>query len=178
MRSYSDLERELAVAAWVTKGTFTGASEITGIPWETIRDWRKNATAWWEEKAAEIRQSFEEEHRAAIREIIVHGLEQLQDRVQNGDHVVNKDGLLTRRPMIGRDLVIATGTMIDKLRLSLGQPTSIAGKAAEGLQDKLESLKKAARDKAIETGEVVELGAAVHQCSPGKSSETGESIAA
>lgn len=179
---YSPEDRERAVAAFVIHGGYAAAERETGVHRSAIRMWRERQPAWFEEVASRIRQEHEEEHRARIREVIVSALDQLADRVANGDHILGKEGELIRRPMIGRDLVIASGTMIDKLRLSLGQPTSISGKATDTAQDKLESLRQAARDSAVaeakESGKLVEMGRA--ECSPvhAKASDEIETIAA
>lgn len=174
-RHYSPEEREHAVAAYVIHGTYAAAERATGVKATAIRMMRTNQPAWFEEIADRIRKDHEEEHRAKIREVIVSALDQLADRVTNGDFAADKDGQFTiRKPMIGRDLVIASGTMIDKLRLSLGQPTSIAGKA-DSATDKLESLRQAARDAAVEQakeeGKLVEMGRADCFALPAKTDE-------
>lgn len=179
-RHYSTEEREQAVAAYVIHGTFAAAERATGVKASAIRMMKTNQQAWFEELAERIRLEHEEEHRAKIREVIVSALDQLADRVTNGDFAADKEGQYTvRKPMIGRDLVIASGTMIDKLRLSLGKPTSIAGKASDA-SDKLESLRQAARDNAVaeakEAGKLVEMGRA--GCSDLPSKAESESVAA
>lgn len=161
---YSMDERERAVAAYVVGGTFAKAETICGIPQDTISKWRLRDNAWWVGVEERIRQEHEQEHRAAIRDIIIIGLNELRDRVQHGDFVQDEDGNYTKRkPMIGRDLVIATGTMVDKLRVSLGQATSIAGKA-DTSANKLEDLRKAAtsaaKEQAKEDGLLVDISGA------------------
>lgn len=142
--NYSQTEREAAVAAYVCKGTFTGAERITGIPAATLRAWKHRDPAWWEEVTERIRRDYAAEHEAIIRDTMFVSLEQLNDRVQNGDPVLDKEGNLIRVPVKARDLVIAAGTMFDKLRVILGQPTSYSAKADATAEDKLASLRAVA----------------------------------
>lgn len=180
---YSDLDMERAVAAFVVHGTFAAAERETGVKAAAIAKRRERNPAWFDELALKIRLEHEEEHRSKIRSVIVTALDQLADRVLNGDYAQDKDGNYTiRKPMIGRDLVIASGTMIDKLRLSLGQPTSIAGKSADTAQDKLAVLRQAAQDVAVtrakEEGKLVEMGRAGSPDVLGKTTDELESVAA
>lgn len=170
-QQYSMADRERAVAAYVVAGTYSKAETLCGINQYTMRKWRDRDPAWWADVEGRIRLDHEQEHRAKIREIIVKGLDELMDRVEHGDFVLDKEGGTLRRKMCGRDLVIATGTMIDKLRVSLGQPTSIAGKAEGKDHDRLDALKRAAREAAIEAGKVVEMGASSPPAAPEKTSE-------
>lgn len=143
-RQYSDTEREAAVAVYVAEGTYKAASDATGISADTIRAWKLRNAAWWEEAAERARAEYAPVHDAAIRQTMEASLEQLRDRVLNGDYVLDKEGNQVRMPVKARDLVIAAGTMFDKLRIIRGQPTSIAGKADVTAQDKLEALKQVA----------------------------------
>lgn len=175
-QAYGLPDKEAAVAAYVVGGTFARAETITGINQVTIRRWREREPAWWEETEHRIRVEHEQEHRAKIREIIVDGLNELHDRIRNGDAFIDKEGKEYRRKMSGKDLNIAAGTMIDKLRVSLGQATSIAGKSADSTTDKLDALRKAAtnaaKDQAKEEGKLVELneqqGRVEHSAALGK----------
>jgi hypothetical protein len=179
---YSLEDKERAVAAYVIHGTYAHAERLTGVKQTAIRMWKERQPAWFEDLSRRIRIEHEEEHRSKIRSVIVTALDQLADRVVNGDFAADKDGNYTiRKPMIGRDLVIASGTMIDKLRLSLGQPTSIAGKSVDTAQDKLASLRQAAQDSAIaqarDEGKLVEMGRETCPDVPSKPSDA-ETIAA
>jgi hypothetical protein len=162
-QNYSMEDREAAVAAYVVGGTYSRAETICGIHQTTIRKWHDRDPSWWEGVERTIRIQHEQEHRAKIREIVVDGLAELHDRIRNGDVIVDKEGNEVRRKMSGKDLNIATGTMIDKLRVSLGQATSIAGKSADSATDKLDALRKAAttaaKEQAKEDGTLVELNA-------------------
>lgn len=180
---YSDSDIERAVAAYVVHGTFAAAERETGVKATALRMRKERSPTWFEELANRIRIEHEEEHRAKIRSVIVTALDQLADRVVNGDFTADKEGNYTiRKPMIGRDLVIASGTMIDKLRLSLGQPTSIAGKTVDSTENKLAALRQAATDaakaQAKDDGKLVEMGRAECSVVPAETEAEPASVAA
>jgi transposase-like protein len=184
-QAYSIEDKEAAVAAYVVGGTFSRAETITGIKADTISKWRERDPAWWAEVEHKIRVEHEQEHRARLRDIIEAGMAQLLDRVANGDYAQDEAGNYTiRKPMTGKDLTIATGTMVDKLRVSLGQATSIAGKSTDSATDKLDALRKAAvgaaREQAKEDGKLVELGETgrASSVSVGPKTDEPETIAA
>jgi hypothetical protein len=91
----------------------------------------------------EIRARYGDEIKDNLGLIIKEGMEALRDRINNGDYILGKDGKLKRRPMSGRDLTIATGTMFDKLRILEGQPTQIVQNTDLDMAIKLTHLKAA-----------------------------------
>ena len=158
-RRYTEEEKRSAVAAYVICGTIMGAARATGFPRETIQSWKDRNSNWWDEIEAEIWDTHEDSLRAGIHEIIVEGLKQGFDRVQNGDERVTTKGEKIRVLMSGKDINIMTGTMYDKLNISRGRPTSISAAANQATaNEKLEALKKAARQEAIEHGDIPQIG--------------------
>ena len=127
-KTYTEEQKRLAVAAYVATGTVAGAGKICRIPRQTIQGWKKNNPTWWEKIAAEVWEQEEERIRAKYSQIVDKGTDGLLDRVLYGDTRVNSKGELYKVPVSGRDLVIIVGTCQDKLRISLGLPTSYSGK--------------------------------------------------
>ena len=82
------------------------------------------------------------------------------ERLENGDEHVNSKGEKTRVKVKAQPLAVILGITSEKRALSLGLPTSIAGKP-HGDKDRLAELKRigdnAARDRAIKEGDVAEL---------------------
>ena len=97
------------------------------IPRRTIGNWIQSN--WGVEILAEIRHEKGEELDANLTKLIDAAYEQAQDRIENGDYRVTKDGKLFRVPMGGYQLVISGSTAYDKRQLHRNQPTAIAGKA-------------------------------------------------
>lgn len=119
---YTDKQRIEAVTLYAATGSARKVNELTGIPVDTLRKWRKQP--WFLDLLDEIRAENDDVIDQKFNEIIVSALDQLQDRVVNGDHVLTKDGELVRKPVVARDLSIVTAINIDKRQLLRGKPTS------------------------------------------------------
>lgn len=176
---YSDLDMERAIAAFVVHGTYAAAERETGVKAEAIRQRKNRHPEWFDDLAQRIRRDHEEEHRAVLRKVIVASTSQTLDRVENGEFVIDEKGAYTKRkPMLGRDVAWIAAVMVDKLRISLGQATSISAKAAESSSDKLAALREAAKDQARESGKLVDMGDAGFSTVLSKTLDEPESIAA
>ena len=153
-KTYAEAEKRAAIAAYVVCGTLEGASRATGTPRQTIQGWRKKNPSWWDRIAAEVWELHEDEIRAGYREIVVNGIREIKDRVENGDTRINANGEAYRVPVSGRDMVIIVGTCQDKLNLSQGKPISISARAEQiSTPDRLKELKQAGIDSgAVATG--------------------------
>jgi hypothetical protein len=146
---YTDDEKIAAVAAYAAAGTCTRASEVTGIPDYRIRRWKMEP--WWEELIQRVRMEKDEELDAKMSKIIDKALEELQDRVNDGDYRMNPNGQLKRVPITAKDAVTVTKQIIDKRQLLRGRPTSISGSVTttQHLKNLAEEFKKFANAKEI-----------------------------
>ncbi len=148
-RSYSLEDKYRAAAAVVASGSVESASRQTGIPASTIRDWGKDEE--FKKFGQEIRAEYGDEIKSNLAQIVKEGTDQIQDRIKDGDYILDKKGEMIRRPMSGRDLTITTGVAFDKLRVLEGQPTQIIRQ-----DDGLSMVRKLAHTKAA--GEAKRLG--------------------
>lgn len=119
---YTDKERIEAVALYAATGSYPRVAELTGISAPTLRGWGKEE--WFHTLLEEIRAENDQAIDAKFNDIIGKALDQLGDRVENGDFVLTKDGELLRKPVAARDLSIVTAINIDKRQLLRGKPTS------------------------------------------------------
>ena len=78
----------------------------------------RNACRGYQEKG--------EEFDANLTKLIDSAFVEAQDRVENGDFRVNKEGKLIRVPMGGKELVISGATVYDKRQLHRNHPTNIS----------------------------------------------------
>jgi hypothetical protein len=139
---YSDEDRRRAVVEYFVAGNMTLVAERTDIPRTTLNGWRQ--TEWWDEALVELRQEKADELDANLTKLIDSAFEQLQDRIEHGDYILNKEGKLVRKPMSGRDLVTTGAIVYDKQRLHRNQPTAIQGKAEnlEALKEKFAQIER------------------------------------
>ena len=150
-KRYTEEQKRAAIAAFVVCGTLEGASRATKIPRQTIQTWKKKNSTWWDRIEADVWDQEEDSLRAGIHAIVVEGLQQGLDRLKNGDERVTSKGERIRVKMSGKDINILTGTMYDKLCISLGKPISILRSENTSAKDKLAELKKSGRAAIDET---------------------------
>ncbi len=159
-KRYTEEQKRAAIAAFVVCGTLEGASRATKIPRQTIQSWKKKNSTWWDRIEADVWDQEEDNLRAGIHAIVVEGLKQGLDRLKNGDERVTSKGERIRVKMSGKDINILTGTMYDKLCLSLGKPISALRSENTSAIDKLAELKRvwiAAGDKTPGKSNVVSI---------------------
>lgn len=152
---YTDVQRREAVAQYVVLGNYTRVSEIVNISQNTIYGWGQ--TDWWADLYNKIQHEKKAELDAALTKTIHMAIDQVHDRVQHGDYVIDKQAKVSdkerfvRKPMNGRDLMTVGAIAYDKRQIGRNLPTSISqsvdSKALKALQEKFEAL---ARGEVIE----------------------------
>lgn len=134
-----------AVMAYTVTGTSTRASKNlkaqtgTDIPSTTIRRW-KTQSIWWPDVYAECKKKKQDELDASFTDFIHTAIEEVKDRVKNGNYVLNKQGEQVRLPMGGKEAAWCLGVFFDKRQLLRGDPTSRVEKVSEA--DRLDSLEQ------------------------------------
>lgn len=140
------VEERLAVALkYASTGSLTKTAKETGVPLMTISDWR-NKTEWWVPAVAECRKRKQDEIDGKLTEIIDSALEQVTDRIRNGDSKVTKDGIV-KVPMSGKELSWVAGILFDKRAALRGDPINItksttAEDQMKALENKFEEFAK------------------------------------
>lgn len=142
---YTDEQRRAVIADLVVIGNITKTAKMHNMPKQTVSEWAKSD--WGVELLGHIRTEKGEELDANFTKLIDSAFEQAQDRVENGDYRVTKDGKLIRVPMGGKELVISGATVYDKQRLHRNQPTSIGGNIdTRALAEQCKELSRTMRD--------------------------------
>ena len=122
---YTNEERRAVIADYFVTGNITKTADMNNMPRRTVGTWIKSE--WGVELLAEVRHEKGEEYDANLTKLIDSAFAEAQDRIDNGDYRVTKDGKLIRVPMGGYQLVISGSTIYDKRQLHRNQPTSIQG---------------------------------------------------
>lgn len=106
-----------AVTKYVIYGNVRRVAEETGVLAETLYDWMREQ--WWRDMEQEIRSGVKSELMGKMHGIVNRALDILDDRLENGDVVLNlKTGELNRRPVAARDVQrIATEILGKKISL-------------------------------------------------------------
>ncbi len=111
-----------AAAIYAVTGSIQRTAELSGVPYDTVKGWRQT-----DEFKALLREVWEENNEkidAKFTEIIEKSLEQVLDRVENGDFRLNGKGELKRVPVSAKDLSLVQAINTDKRQLLRGLPTS------------------------------------------------------
>jgi len=121
---------------------------MNNIPRRTVGTWINSE--WGVELLAEVRHEKGEEYDANLTKLIDSAFAEAQDRIDNGDFRVTKDGKLIRVPMGGKELVISGATVYDKQRLHRNQSTSITSNLdTKSLAEAWKELSRTMRDHGV-----------------------------
>lgn len=137
-KHWSAKDRVRAVAAYLVAGNMARVSEQTGIPLGTLNFWKTQP--WWFEQIERIRQAEDQELDSTFTKIVKKTQEVILDRLENGDFVQDKDGILIRKPVAMRDAAIVNGISMEKRKLIRETPT--VAEAKESMQDRLKKLEE------------------------------------
>ena len=140
---YTNDQRIAVIADYSVTGNITKTADLHNMPKQTVSNWAKSD--WGIELLGQIRTEKGEELDANLTKLIDSAFEQAQDRIENGDYRVTKDGKLIRVPMGGYQLVISGATTYDKRQLHRNQPTAISGES-ETIKALAEQFKQLSRD--------------------------------
>lgn len=134
-----------------TLGTQSDVAKALDIPQRTISDWMK--TDWWQIYHQEMVRSSKDEGGAMFRRIMKKSASELEDRLEHGDLIVDREGNeVGRKPVGAKDLCVIMAIATDKDRVLRGEPTSISAKAPSLKAAAEEFAKIADGDKGVKTG--------------------------
>lgn len=158
---FPEIKRVEAATTYAVTGSAPHVAELTGIPEATIRSWRKQE--WFQAILKEVWSENNELLNTKLTNSIQKAQDLLDDRLDNGDTKVLKDGTLVRVPISGKDLSLITAINFDKRQILRGEPTSRSETVGPGekVVSKLEQLAETFKALANKTrkpleGEVVD----------------------
>lgn len=158
--TYSEKEKLNAVCVFAMCGNSRRTAEITKIPEATIRSWK--TTEWWNEINHRIVLEQDEELASNLTKTMDKALEQINDRLENGNYVYNaKLDKLVRKPADAKELAAVTAISLDKRQLLRGLPTSRTERVSQderlkGLANQFAQFVKAKQVEQIPEEEFVE----------------------
>ena len=138
--TYTWSEKSEAVKKYMLLGNMRLVAELTGIPYNTLHDWRKQD--WWPELYEELKKAAKAKTNNKLGTIIEDSLEIIQDRIQNGDWVLNqKTGEMVRKAVPLRDVGNLTNQLLTR-QLQLEELSERMEHRKESVQDTLQLLAK------------------------------------
>jgi len=128
------LDKKLEVVSlFMLLGNMRVVSEQMNIPYDTLCEWKRSD--WWPELVEQVRKQRKNKTNKAVTALIEQSLEVMEDRLQNGDFIVNqKTGEIIRKPVgIKEATTIATTLLQRQIQL-------------EELEQKLEHREESAQE--------------------------------
>ena len=120
---YPEETRIEAVALFATFGNVAEVARIMNMKATTIRQWKMSE--WWHEMLSRVHDEKDEELDSKFTKTIDKAIDEINDRLVNGEYVHNpKTGITVRVKPKMRDIAYVTSTHIDKRQLLRGKPTS------------------------------------------------------
>jgi hypothetical protein len=155
------------VTKYMALGNFRLVSELTGVTYRTLMNWRKED--WWAELVEEIRNTRKTELNSKLSKIVDKSLEVIQDRLENGDIILNnKTGELMRKEISLKDANQVTKDLLNH-QLKMEELTSKLEIQKETVTDQLKLLAAefskwslASSKKTAQTIEFKDVNSAIH----------------
>ncbi len=137
---YTSEQKQEVAATFLSTGSLNRTAELTNTPPTTVQQWAH--TEWWHTLLGTLREQYREELEARISTALFKSLDQIDERLNNGDVTVTKMGDIVRHPIRARDLGIIASILFDKRQIIRHQPTSITASDSrlQTLAAKLEHL--------------------------------------
>ena len=120
---YTAEQKIQACTYYITTGSMSRVSKLTGIPAAVLHRWKSSAV-WWEEALDEVKATKNEELEAILTHALHLASDEIVDRLQNGNEVFVA-GERTRVKIPARELSQLTNTIFEKRAMLRGDPSSI-----------------------------------------------------
>jgi len=159
---YTKDQKIEAVTLYCSGKSLAEAAKIINVPAKTVVGWKRRSS-WWDEIALKHRKDLQTELDNKLTNVIHKTLEELNDRLNYGDHKFDtKTGDLVRVPVVSRDLAVIMSNLYEKRALIRGEATSIKQESQATLQtleDKFKSFALQLQQKdVVSTVELPPLG--------------------
>lgn len=133
-----DIETKFkAVESWLLYGNLRLTAEVLGVGYSTLKQWK--AEEWWRDVEREIQAGGRIRQTTSIGKIVDRGLEVIQDRLENGEVVLDqKSGELVRRPVALRDVGGVVSNLMQRQSILEKQSLDeITGESHKTIQEQL-----------------------------------------
>jgi len=150
----------LVVSSFFVTNSSKKASEMTGVPASTIREW-KNNSEWWAETLVLVKKAKNAELDGKLTKMMGDLTKGISTRLVEGDLKLNKYGELTAVPVSAKDqsaIMKVISDLRDKLRGEGAKGNSAEEGNIQALEDRLINAVKSAKQEESIPGEVVVHG--------------------
>lgn len=118
-------EKKIEVCAtYLLSGNVYQTAISCGVPRVLVSDW-KTRSAWWDQLVEDLRKQKQDDLDAVLTCLIDDLTGKLNQRLDQGDPYVKKDGTIGYIPVKTKDLAVTMAVLYDKRALIRGEATSI-----------------------------------------------------
>ncbi len=156
-----------AVARYMLLGNMRVVSEQVGVTYNTLVEWKRSS--WWPEMVETIRRQKKGKTNQSITKIIEQSLDVIEDRLENGDFIMNnKTGEIVRKPVGVREAttiahqLLQRQTAIEELENKMSRSEDTVQETLSLLAKEFQKWNKTKKNNAEEIP-FVEIIDAVHE---------------
>lgn len=155
--SFYNMEKKTdAATLYCVYGSYEEVAKLTDVPVPILKQWKQEP--WWIDIQKQVFQEQNEKLSGQISRVLNTTIENLEDRLVNGDTTYNpKTGEITRKPIEAKVLASLFESLSHQRRITRGEPTAISARV--GVDDRLKTLEDAfirfAKSKTIEGSSTV-----------------------
>jgi len=113
LSKYSLEDKVKLIIEYILTGNLHQACEITQIPYQVAYHWRTKSV-WWSEIVDKYRKQKQDELDGQLTHLINRSAEEIRDRINNGDEVIDSFGNKRRKKLTARDLSLCFAILFDK----------------------------------------------------------------
>ena len=136
-KHWTDRDKIKVIAAFSVLGNATKVEEVTGVPANTINYWK--TLPWWFEEMEKLRKSEDDTMVSGYGRIMQKTIQKLEERIENGDVVILKDGSKTTKPVSAKELAYISTNATNSRQKIRGEAIDNAVKTIT-MQDRLQKL--------------------------------------
>lgn len=111
-KHWTDRDKLKVIAAYAVTNNASRCEELTGVPANTINYWK--TLPWWFEEMEKLRKADDANMVSGYTKIIKQTIAKLEERIEQGDVVVLKDGSSVLKPVAAKDLSTIAANATDK----------------------------------------------------------------
>lgn len=111
---YSDDKKLEVVATYLALGNHIADTvRKTGVPRDTLKYWIKSE--WWPKMVQQVYNMDRQKKSSRVSRIVTQALDQLEDRLENGDYIFDQRlGEIRRMPMSSKNVITAATQLMDR----------------------------------------------------------------
>lgn len=149
-------DKKLEVAAlYMLLGNMRVVSEKMDVPYDTLCDWKRSD--WWPELIQQIKRQRKNKTNQSLTKLIEQSLEVMEDRLTNGDFILNnKTGEIMRKP-VGVKEATAIATSLLQRQIQIEDLENKFENKNESVQDVLATIAKEFQKLTNKNKEVIDI---------------------